>query len=217
MLRALAFVLCLATAGAAVAGEPESVPMIVDEVVAVVETTPILASDLALAELVALVPRAEGEDPEGFRSRLLDARIRLEIQLLDLTATTALVRLEPEVDRVIALFEARAGGAGALDEGLSRSGLDRADLEALALRVAAADAYVEQRLRPRVSLGLEEIERTYEELVAAPMRARGEQPPPLVEVRDQVTRLVVERQLTAEVAAWLDQATARYEVTRFTR
>ena len=190
---------------------------VVDEVVAVVHTTPILSSDLALAELVRLVPAVEDEAPEDRASRLLDARIRLELQLLDLAATGALYRLEPDVDRVLAAFESRAGGAEALDRGLRAGGLERADVEALALRVAAAEAYVEQRLRPRLTVGLDELERAYRELVVEPVTAQGETPPPLVEVREQLLRVVVERQLNAQLALWLEQAAARSEVTRFSR
>lgn len=217
MLRQFAFAVCCWLACGLSAGTLELEAVVVDEVVAVVETTPLLSSDLELAHLVALVPRADGEDVEAYRSRLLDARIRLELQFLDLAATAALYRLEPDVDGALAAFEARAGGAEALAAGLALAGLQPADVEALALRVAAAQAYVEQRLRPRLTLGLEDLEQAYDELVVRPMVARGEQPPPLVEVRDQVSRLVVERQLTVEVEAWLAQVTARYEVTRFTR
>ena len=55
-----------------------------EEVLAVVGNTPILFSDLELAALVRLVEPEAGEAEAAFRSRLLDARVRLELQFRDL-------------------------------------------------------------------------------------------------------------------------------------
>ena len=56
----------------------------VEEVLAVVGTTPILLSDLELAALVRLVDAEPEEAANTYRSRLLDARIRLEIEFRDI-------------------------------------------------------------------------------------------------------------------------------------
>ena len=66
----------------------------VEEVVAVVDRTPLLASDIDLAELLVLVERPFAADDAGYRSALLDARIQLEVQFRDLETSGVLSRLD---------------------------------------------------------------------------------------------------------------------------
>lgn len=188
---------------------------VLEEVVAVVGTTPILASDITLAELVELEPPSPGETEAAYRSRLLTARIRLELQTQDLEASGTLYRLPIELDRAVAALRARAPAAADLDRQLAAAGLDGADLEDLALRLAAVEAYTEHNLRARVTITMDELEAAYREVVAAPITAAGGTPPPLTEVRDRVSRIVVERKLNDEIERWLADARERFDVTRY--
>jgi hypothetical protein len=188
---------------------------VVDEVVAVIGPVPLLASDLDLAVATRLVPAIEGEAPEAYRSRVLAARIRLEIQHRDLESSGVLYRLRPDVDPVRDALVDRAGGDGALREHLDEAGLAMVDVDDLALRIASVDAYVTQRLRPRIAISLDDVESTYRELVVAEYEQRGATPPPIDEVRDDLYRLLLERRLNDEIERWTSQAEARLEVTVF--
>ena len=187
---------------------------VVEEVVAVVGDSPILASDADLAALVRLLPTEPDESREAYRSRLLEARVRLELQLRDVETSGILYRLDLDVPGAMTSLVERAGGESTVRERLADLGLTWADLEELALRVAAARAYAEQRLLPRVAVSLEEVTAAYREL-AARLDAEGQPPPALVEVEDQLRRLLTERKLNAEIERWLQQAASRLEVTRF--
>ncbi|MCJ7752982.1 MAG: hypothetical protein MUP13_00315 [Thermoanaerobaculales bacterium] len=198
----------------AVAEQPSST--VVEEVLAVVGNTPILYSDVTLAALVRLVePTTEIEGP--YRSRLLDARIRLEVEYRDLEESGLLFRLDLEPQRARNTLITRGGGTEVLERELSASGLSWPDLEELALRIAAVDAYVEQRLRPRVSVSMEEIDAAYQELLVAEIATTDEPPPPVAVVQDQLRALLVERKLNEEIERWLVRAGERQEVTRFSR
>jgi hypothetical protein len=188
---------------------------VVEEVVAVVAETPVLASDVALAGLVGLLEPDPGEPEAAFRSRLIDARIRLELQYRDLADSGLLYRLEIAPDAVRSELVARAGGEQELQAGLDRYGLVWEDLDELSLRIAAAAAYADQRLRPRVRVGFEELQAAYQELVVVEAERSGVPAPPLTEVSDQLHRLLVERQLNQEIEQWLESAAERHEVTRF--
>ncbi len=187
----------------------------VEEVLAVVGTTPILHSDILLAEAIALSPHDPLESREAYRRRLLQARIRLEVQFRDLEESGLLFRLEIDAETVRRALVARAGGREELAAHLYRQGLIEADLDELALRVAAVDAYVEQRLRPRVTVTIGEVETAYQELLVNQVAASDEPVPPLASVRDRLYRLLVERKLNEEIDRWLARAEARQEVTRF--
>lgn len=188
---------------------------VVDEIVATVGPTPLLASDVELAMITGLVPRGDDESETAHRQRVLAARIRLEVQFRDLESSGVLYRLDPDVGSVRDGLVDRAGGEDGLGTLLEASGLVWADVDDLALRLAAVDAYVAQRLRPRIDVGLDEVEAAYRDLVVPEYRRRGAAPPPLEEYRDEIYRLLIERELNDEIARWIAQVEDRMEVTVF--
>jgi hypothetical protein len=190
---------------------------VLEEVMAVVDTTPILYSDIELAELVQLVERDPDVTASDHRSRLLDARIRLELQYRDLEESGTLYRLGIDLETALSSLVGRAENEQALRDRLSEQGLDWADLEELALRIAAASAFTEQRLRPRVSVTLDEVRAAYEELVVAGKGSNDETIPPLASVHDDLHHLLLERKLNDEIERWLESIAERHDVTRFVR
>jgi hypothetical protein len=190
---------------------------IVEEVLAVVGTTPILHSDVELAALLHVVETEPEESTQAYRSRLLDARIRLELAFRELEEGGLLFRLEVDPESVREGLVARAGGPEAVDRELEARGLSPADLDELALRMAAVDAFVQQRLRARIAVSMEEIEAAYQRLLVDEIAAGDAALPPLAEVREQLTTVLVERKLNEEIERWLERASARQEVTRFSR
>ena len=189
----------------------------VEEVLAVVGNTPILLSDLKLAELVGLIEPNRDEPRESYRSRLLDARIRLEVEFRDLEEGGLLYRLDLEPETVRNLLIARGGGSEALEKSLHAAGLDWADLDALVLRVVATEAFVEQRLRPNVSVSMDEIEVAYQQLLVDEIAGTEEPLPSLATVSNHLRLLLVERKLNEEIEQWLQRARERQEVIRFSR
>jgi hypothetical protein len=189
----------------------------VEEVLAVVGNTPILYSDVELMALLRVVDPDPEESPETYRSRLLEARIRLEVEFRDLEESGLLYRLEVDPTAVRGRLIARGGGVEVVVPQLESEGLSLADLDELALRLAAVDAYVQQRLRSRVAVTMEEIEGAYQQLLVDEIAATDEALPPLAAVRDRLTTLLVERKLNQEIERWLELAVTRQEVTRFSR
>ena len=187
----------------------------VEEVLAVVGSTPILLSDIDLAELIRLVDPEQDETEEAYRSRLLDARIRLEVEFRDIEDGGLLFRLDLEPQRVRETLIDRGGGQERLLGEFETRGLQSADLDELVLRVAAVDAFIQQRLRPRVSVNMDEIEAAYQQLLVDEIATSDEAVPPLASVRDQLHQLLVERKLHDEIERWLERALERQEVLRY--
>ena len=189
----------------------------VEEVLAVVGSTPILLSDVELATLVRLVD-VESDEPEAaYRARLLGARIRLEIEFRDIEDGGLLFRLELDPQRARETLIQRGGGETRLFGEFEERGLQTADLDELVLRVAAVDAFVQQRLRPRISVNMEEIEAAYQQLLVDEIATSDEPVPPLATVREQLYQLLVERKLNDEIERWLERAMERQEVLQFSR
>lgn len=189
---------------------------VVEEVVAVVDRTPLLASDITLAEILKLVDRPYSATEADHRSALLDARIRLEVQFRDLETSGVLYRLDLDVAATRRGLLDRVGGLAAIRPKLEAAGLGDTDIDELALRLSAVNAYAEQRLRPRVAVTMAEIEAAYRSL-ADELQARAEPPPPLTAVHEQLHRLVAERKLNDEIERWVERAFAERDVTRFVR
>jgi hypothetical protein len=185
---------------------------VLEEVVAVVGESPVLESDLRLARLVRLVAPDVGAPS---RSELLAARVRLELQFTDLEASGTLFRLQLDVDSTLEHLVEKGGGAARVREGLSRDGLSWDNLRDLAFRVAAAAAFTEQRLRPRIRLTAEDLRTAYVEELTPQLAEHGETPPPFSEVRDLLHRLLTERRLNEQIEAWLSTARSRHPVTVF--
>lgn len=180
-----------------------------------VDTTPILLSDVALATLVRLVDPGDGGGTGSYRSRVLDARVRLELEYRDLEDAGTLYRLSLDSDASLKTLVARAGGEDRLRASLDQHGLTWADVEQLSVRVAAASAYTEQRLRPRIRVTLEELQAAYQTEVVKVLEAKNEPIPPLNAVQEQLHTLLVERKLNDEIESWLEGARERHQVTRF--
>ncbi len=189
----------------------------VEEVLAVVGSTPILLSDLELAALVRLVDIEADEDADAYRSRLLEARIRLEIEFRDIEDGGLLFRLELDPKHARAMLIERGGGEAKLFGQFEKKGLQAADLDELVLRTAAVDAYIQQRLRPRVSVNMDEIEAAYQQLLVDEIATSDEAVPPLTTVRDQLHQILVQRKLNDEIERWVERAMERQEVLRFGR
>ena len=199
----------------------------VEEVVAVVGRTPILRSDVevpfgaavsieVIASILGLLEQRPGQTDAQYRSALLDARIRLEVQYRDLESSGILYRLDLDVAGVRQSLVEGAGGDAVLDPRLAYAGLGATDLDELALRMCAANAYAEQRLRPRINVSLQEIESAYQRL-AVDLESQGEIAPPLTAVNDRLHRIIAERKLNDEIERWLERAMDELEVTRFVR
>ena len=215
-MRPVVFSLILLTVSHFTASE-EPTWQTVEEVLAVVGSTPILYSDITLATLVHLVEPEPMESLEDYRSRLLGARIRLEVEFRDLEDTGLLYRLDLETGTYRDALISRAGGEEVLGTSLRHEGLVWPDVDELVLRVAAVDAFVEQRLRPRISVTKEEIEAAYQELLVNEIAVSDEPVPPLSAVRDDLHTLLVERKLNEEIESWLERAEEHQEVMRFGR
>jgi hypothetical protein len=188
---------------------PLSLAETVDGVLATVDVSPILRSDLQLAALVRLA------GPDADPADLLDARIRLELQYRDLAVTGGLRRVRPDPEQALFTLIAAGGGREHLEARLPEYGLSWADLESLALRIAGTRAWVDQQLRPRVMVTSDDLEELYRTLVVAEAERSDTSPPPFAAVQAELHRVAVERGLTEEIDRWTEQARRRHEVTRF--
>lgn len=184
-------------------GTPGDAPILLDRVVALVDTDPILLSEVERVIALGLVPEAgRGEGEAAVRRRVLDGLIEQRLRLHEIARSrfgeVDVRAVEAEVERLRAEFPDEV----AFQAKLAELELDLARLRQLLAGQLLTLAYVEERLGPRVFVGLEEIRRHYEEVLVPDLRARGAPVPPLEQVREPIRELLKEQRLDVEIARW---------------
>jgi hypothetical protein len=187
-----------------VPGEPreEVAASLVDGVVAAVDEDPILASDLERVIALGLVEPRPGESPEELRRRALESLIE---QLLRFHEIERFGFGQVPVEEVEARFREireRFPSPEAFQRRLQALGMAEQDLRQLVTRQLLVLDFIEERLGLRVFVSLDDIRRYHAEVLVPELAARGEQAPPLEEVREQIRALLREQRLNEEIVRW---------------
>ncbi len=198
----IGFVLCAASiAQQPVADETQ----LVDRVLAVVDEDPILASEVDQVVALGLLEPASEEEDEAFRRRVLDGLIEQRLRFHEIDRYGfAEVPLE-EVDDQYAAIEERLGGQAALAARLAELELDEEGLRQLLARQLMVLIYVEERLGPRVLIGLDDIQAYYDETLVPAMRERRQPVPAVAEVRERIREVLRQQRLNDEIDLWTEE------------
>lgn len=173
-----------------------------DRILAVVDEDPILHSDVELVVGLGLIAREPGEGEEDFRRRVLDQLIDQRLRFHEVgrfgEGAVPVEAIEEGVDNVISQFDSEQQFL----ERLRALGLTLAEVRQIVARQIAVIEYVNERLGPRVFVGLEDIRTYYEEVLVPTVEARGEEPPPLADVREAVRQVLQAQRLNEEIERW---------------
>lgn len=189
----------------------------VEEVVAVVNGVPVLASDVQLAQIAGLVPAQPDEDAATHRRAVVDALVALELRWQDLRAASIADRSEVDVDAAWKRVAERVGGEVELTGRLEAAGLSAGALRFLLRRASVVQSYVAERFEPFVRPTEAEIESYWKQHLVPELQATSRPVPELETVRDRVELLVREEKLLAEIERWTDELARRAEVVRYRR
>lgn len=187
-------------------------PQLVDRVVAVVDEDPILLSDLERVIALGLAEAKDGESVSSLRRRVLDALIEQRIRLHEIGRFGFEQAPLELVERQLEALRARFPDDDAYRSELRRMGIDEVGVRQLLARQLAVLEYVEERLGPRIFVGLEEIRRYYDDELAPRQRAAGALLPPLEEVRESIRALLREERLDEEIDRWTAELRAQADV-----
>lgn len=175
---------------------------LVDRVIAVVDEDPILWSDLERAIALGLAPRRPGEDEATLHRRVLDELIDQRLRQHEIDRYDFEEVPVADVERHLESVRSRFASDAEYRATLARLGLDAARLRQLVARQLLSLAYLEERLGPRVLVGIEEIQVYYEEVLLPELAARGESAPALEGVRESIRAVLRERRLNEEIESW---------------
>lgn len=194
------------------AGAAEEELRLVDRIVAVVNDEPLLLSDLERVLSLGLVEPREGETEAALRRRALNELVeqRLRFQEVDRYGfqEVPVAALEEQMEALKEHF----GGEEALARRLVELGMTEEALRQLLARQLQVLIYVDELLGARVFVGLEEIQRYYQQDLVPRLEAAGEDVPLLETVREGIREVIRQQRLNEELAGWTEGLRRRADV-----
>ena len=149
--------------------------------------------------------RVAGEGEAATRRRVLDGLIEQRLRLHEIDRFGFEQVPVDQIDRQLAQLRARFGDEAAFHAELARLGLDRSrGCGSSSPASSSILTYVEERLGPRVFVGLEDIRRYFDEELVPELTRRGEPVPEIENVREQIRAILRERALDQEIARWTE-------------
>ena len=110
-----------------------------------------------------------------------------------------------DIQKRVAKIRSRFPDEAAFQKALKEVGLDPKTLRQLVARQLLVLTYVDERLGARVFVGPDELNRYYREVLTPEMQKRGQQPPPLEDVREDIREILKQQKLTQEMAKWTQE------------
>jgi peptidyl-prolyl cis-trans isomerase SurA len=186
-------------AAASTAASPEALK---DRVLAVVDDDPILGSDVERVVRLGLETPKPGEAPAVFRRRVLDELIEQRLQFHEIDRFGFEQVPVDEIQRRVAAIRARFPDEGTFQKALKEVGLDPKGLRQLVTRQLLVLTYVDERLGPSVFVTPDDVNRYYRDVLMPEMQKRGQAPPPLDQVREDIRETLKQQKMTAQMESW---------------
>jgi len=207
--------LVLASGSLFLAAAAEVTPRLVDRILATVDGDPILLSDLERLLGLGIVRREEGESDAALERRALDRMIENRLRLHELDRFGYEQAPLEEIDRRYQRIRDRFPSEAEFRAELDRLGLDDTRLRLLVARQIAILAYVEERLGPRVFVGVEDIRKYFDEELKPALAALGKAAPPIETVREEIRAVLRERRLNEEIDRWTRDLRGKADIEDF--
>lgn len=173
-----------------------------DRVLAVADEDPILASEVERVIRLGLEQPRPGETDERFRRRVLDDLIDQRLQFHEVDRFNFEQVPVDEIKKRVDDIRSHYPDDASFQKALKEVGLDLKGLRQLVARQLLVITYVDERLGANAFVEPEEINRYYRDVLTPEMRKRGQQPPLLDDVREDIRETVKQEKLTREMASW---------------
>ncbi|HUJ39558.1 MAG TPA: hypothetical protein VLW54_03350 [Candidatus Acidoferrales bacterium] len=185
--------------------------LVVDRVVARIENDIITLSDVQeLAAYQRLAGRQPAQPPELLRE-LIDQWI--------VANDAAAARFAPpppqQVDAEFSALQNQVGTPQQFAARLRSLGLTEPGIRRIIAKQILEDSYIEYKFRAVARVEPGAVERYYHDEFVPQLHARHQPVPPLDDVRDSITDLLLERDITRRSQLWIDQTRAQLDIEIF--
>ncbi|MGH9790349.1 MAG: hypothetical protein ACRD5W_03990 [Candidatus Acidiferrales bacterium] len=181
---------------------------VVDRIVAIIEGDVITLSEVR--ELGAFNRLTGGNQlsDEELLERLINQWI-----VTNEAGATRFAGIDSEaLDRSYSALVAEFPSAEAFDSRLRELGIDESAVRRQLRRQLLLEGYLDQKYRFLVRIDDASIEAYYREIFAPQIKSRGQQPPPLEEVRGQIREVLAQQAMTRMAETWLEESRERLHI-----
>jgi len=207
-IRALLFLACLVLWLAAPTLAAAQAGVVVDRVAARIEKDIITLSDIR--ELAAY-QRLAGREPAS-ESELLRELIDQWIVSNDAAAARFAPPSDAQVDAEFTALRNQIGTPEKFAARLRELNLTGPAVRRLVAKQMFLDAYLERKFRAVVRVAPADVVHYYRDEFTPQLQRRNQPVPPLDDVRDSITELLIERDITRRSQQWIDQARAQIDI-----
>lgn len=208
-------ILMLASAYAVAAPTPRQAEVI-DRIVAVVNRTPILASDCdEELRFEAMVDGREVERTATARDAALERLVNQ--MLIEQQMTAARYVPAPEAETQAAIEQVKkqiAADDRQWAAALQKYGLNSGTVTSHVRRQLNQLRYIEMRFQSEARPTLDAVKKYYEGQYVPKVRAAGGSAKPLADVRDQIEQILAEQRVNELMTSWLQVLRSQAEINR---
>jgi peptidyl-prolyl cis-trans isomerase SurA len=187
----------------------------IDQILVIVNDEIITRSDLLWA--VALDP--ESPSPTGNLSpdvlrRMLEVMIDQRLVYQEAAKIPSSEITEEEVNQKRNDLIRRFGSEAAFRERVESVGLTSSRIDELMRQRIVIERFVEFRFRSFLFVSEDEVRRYYDEQIVPRVREAGQIPPPIEQVRDQITEVLKREKFDQELDRWLKETRQRSDIAQ---
>ena len=176
---------------------------------------PILASEVRQILSFGLVEPQKDEDDRALQRRALDFLIEVRLRFHEVDRFGFAEVPIDVVDEQMEILRQRFGGEEEFRQQLERLGLDEQGARQILARQVMVWVYVEERLGARVFVGLEDIQKYYDEMLVPQLIEQGDPVPPIQDVREPIRTLLHEQRMNDELERWTTELLQEVDVEDF--
>ncbi len=200
--------MCFAACFAASAQTAPQAGVVVDRVVARIENDIITLSDV---QELAAYQRLAGREP-AIQSELLREIIDQWIVANDAAAARFPAPAAKQVDAEFSALRNQVGPPEKFAARLRELGLSEQDVRRFVAKQILDDTYLDYKFRAVARVEPGAVERYYHDEFVPQLESRHQPVPALDDVRDSISTLLLERDITRRAQLWIDQTRAHLDI-----
>ena len=183
-------------------------PQIVDAIVVRIEDDIITLSELR--ELAAYQQLLDGhsQSNDEIRSELIEQLVVNN----EATTTGFPLPAQTEADRELSRVESSFSSPAVYQQRLEAIGLTVAAVRRIVTRQIYLARYLDYKFRSSIQVTDAAIADYYRDHLVPELKAKGQQPPPLTDVTEQIQEVLVEQGVNERTAAWFDETKPRLKI-----
>ena len=183
-------------------------PQIVDAIVVRIEDDIITLSELR--ELAAYQQLLDGhsQSNEEIRSELIEQWVVNN----EATTTGFPLPAKTEADRELSRVESSFSSPAVYQQRLESTGLTVAAVRRIVTRQIYLARYLDYKFRSSIQVTDAAIADYYRDHLVPELKAKGQQPPPLTDVTEQIQEVLIEQGVNERTAAWFDETKPRLKI-----